>query len=1281
MKFTKRSLLLIWIFLLAALLLTRGRTLAQTCNPTTLQNCVVTGGVTPAARAPAPGEAYTAQTAGLFEYSKTDLTIAAPIPIEITRTHRSFDVDANSNKIYGAFGLATTLNYDIYLYSAGEVSSGSCASASVVLPDGGQILCTNQASNTACSNYQAAVFTCNSQPTGAWFNSEITWDASVPGGGGWDLTRKDGTTYKFGAGAPLQSINDRYGNSISLTRAGVSGDSQRGNVTTITASNGRSLTLDYSGSPNNCCITGYGASGGGDAAGRKITYAYNNSEQLTTVTYPNINAQANITYTWGDGHPNVISLIAVQLSSSNKYFINLAYDFSTGNLAGLYPGNGSTNVGLKYSYKTSGGLITDVTTAFGDGSTRDLYPNSAGYIVEDVRNSSAAASKQESFIYTRNSANLITEVQESQDPLGRYTDYTYDSDGNITSVTVADLGGNSVTSSYQYDYTKFDQLDQVTNGLGYIWTIGLDSLGNPVSVTDPLSRTWSADYYSDGLIETISDPDAATNSPPYNVPLATFAYNGTDDLQSVKTRAADNETTTFGYDAVGRLLNITSPLGETASVAYDDKDDVLSATDPNGYITHYSYDWNGDITSLTDPLGNETTWAWAPSSSNGIWDVEECDPSEHCNVYTFNSTSGGVTTFQDKQLTVDTFTYDALGRLTEVDSNAEGSNPRFDKFGYDAANRMIGATHPDAGAPCTGSDGNKYTDTFNYDFLDDVTSTCTPEGSIAYGYDNIGRRTSMQPASQPAISYSWDNANELKTLATTGTSASFSYMPDGQRQALTVNNGTSTTVTTNYSYDPASERLSAISYGSTQNPSLGGLNYTYDADSRVIGKNGSLAAVNLPAASPQAAAYTNTNQIKTWTNGVSPSINGIQALTSDPLTGATYTYDQRAMLTTVSGGTSYNYDSAGRRESVTAGGATTTYLYDGGIPVQVVEGSATTNIVAVPGSNEILTIGGAVQVHDALGSVLGGISASGGFAYQYSYDSFGNFTVSGTPPSGYGNVYTLAGMEFDPDGMYHAGARYYHPGVQRFISEDPERGKANLYTYAGNNPVSGSDPSGMGCLNGDCPNPPPPIPILPDDPGADLPSPPPEDLFQIGGGGAGAGAIVQDQVSVIAQNAGVNQPFNVMAPSDAPRPCAGQKAAFVNANQAAAAQIGDELNVPAANILGLSAEETGYGTSAIATHCHNFFGIHRGASGSTGNCRGTPTGVSVSGFPASDGFLLSGQAFARQWGGDVRGVSNPSAFAKAIPPSFNPRNPALGGNPDFNSLVSSTIAGVAPCVK
>ncbi len=77
---------------------------------------------------------------------------------------------------------------------------------------------------------------------------------------------------------------------------------------------------------------------------------------------------------------------------------------------------------------------------------------------------------------------------------------------------------------------------------------------------------------------------------------------------------------------------------------------------------------------------------------------------------------------------------------------------------------------------------------------------------------------------------------------------------------------------------------------------LGNLTYTGacpersrgDADSRIVGVGGSLAAVNLPPSAT--ATYNARNQVLTW-GWNNASANNRDDLTSDPTNGAAYTWD------------------------------------------------------------------------------------------------------------------------------------------------------------------------------------------------------------------------------------------------------------------------------------------------------------------------------------------------------------------------------------------------------
>ena len=372
------------------------------------------------------------------------------------------------------------------------------------------------------------------------------------------------------------------------------------------------------------------------------------------------------------------------------------------------------------------------------------------------------------------------------------------------------------------------------------------------------------------------------------------------------------------------------------------------------------------------------------------------------------------------------------------------------KYSYDALDRLLQV-----------SDSLTGNSTYQYDDILRKLTVTSPNGTIVYGFDAAGRRSTMAVGSQSGISYSYDGANHLTAIVQGSSAVQLAYDSDGRRQTLTLPNG----VIATYSYDIGSH-LTGVTFANG-GTTLGSLSYAYDLVGRRTAVGGSFARTGLP--SPvSSSAYNANNELTTWgTANLFYDSNG--NMTSDGT--HSYTWDARDRLSMIDAGATatFAYDPFGRRITKNILGASTTFLYDGANPVQEVTGSNTANSL-MGGIDEIYeradSAGAQNFLSDGLGSTVALADSTGTIQTQYTFDPFGNTTVTGTSTT---NTFAFTAREFDATGLYFFRARYYSPGIQRFIGEDPyglKGGDVNLYAYASGDPIDLIDPTGLSPTSG-----------------------------------------------------------------------------------------------------------------------------------------------------------------------------------------------------------------------
>ena len=524
-----------------------------------------------------------------------------------------------------------------------------------------------------------------------------------------------------------------------------------------------------------------------------------------------------------------------------------------------------------------------------------------------------------------------------------------------------------------------------------------------------------------------------------------------------------NTKTTYTYDALDRVTQVTDPSGLNTTYQYDGLSDETQLTSPDTGVTAKTYDAAGNVLTATDAKGNTVTYTY--DANDRRLSASYVDTTQNIT-YTYdepNSVTGCATSYPIGHLTrvvesavTTVFCYNAQGYViqksqtvnghTDVTSYARSpggkilsiTHPSGDQvtYSYDADGHVSGVTATTASGtstlvsnvtylpfgPVSGYTlGNGQTITRTYDANYRLTDLVSPAFTLHVARDAMGDITAIgnSPGANPATeTYSYDPLYRLTAIteADGSTLESVTYNQTGDRLSKT-GSGLATGA---YSYNPNTHQLIAT----------GNAARTMDANGNTtaISQAGSTYGFGYNARNRMALAQLNQSTVATYTNNAA---------------------DERVAKTASGSTERYNYD--GDSKLLSEYGATDReYIYLGNIPIANLDTKgATTSITYVTADQ----LGTPRAIADTSGNTL--------WAWAYQGNTWGEQAPTS---SGYTYNVRLPGQYYDEEtGFNYNGPRYYDAARGGFDQPDPSglNGGIDLYVYGLNNPLMYVDPSGL----------------------------------------------------------------------------------------------------------------------------------------------------------------------------------------------------------------------------
>lgn len=482
--------------------------------------------------------------------------------------------------------------------------------------------------------------------------------------------------------------------------------------------------------------------------------------------------------------------------------------------------------------------------------------------------------------------------------------YTWNCKGSPASQKDA----NNATTSFAYD--RFGNVTSETDALNRTTTYAYDLMGRRTKMTAPDGGITLYEYDALGRLKKTTDPEGGVTENVYD-------GNGNRIQTKVTVRAEEGVigttlVTTYEYDAMNRVIKVTTPDGGVTKSSYDYLgnlvlQEVSGKNNSEWITTKYDYDAAGQLKKVTenfaaitayqkiteyeyDQTGRQIRVIDRANAINTRYIYASDGSGQLAQVQTY-LTGVGDTPINKYAQTI-TYVYDDLGRRIEMKIST-GDGVQTTQYDYDGRGRLWKTTHPDesvteqtydnVGRQLSVKDAEENVTCFLYNAIGQLTQNiadCNQSNVRSYQeYDTYGRLEFSIDPLEHRTKYTYDKNGRILTVTSglntvDATITSYDYDDAGRQKWVVDGEGQKTSSKTEYTpADPIIGRIETTTYADNLTTSI----EKFDKAGRLVAsidQNGKtttytyhagtylLASVTNPASQTVSYSYNAAGQIR-----------------------------------------------------------------------------------------------------------------------------------------------------------------------------------------------------------------------------------------------------------------------------------------------------------------------------------------------------------------------------------------------------------------------------------